>query len=220
MKKVVLFTGGLFLALLLSGQNRVVHGTLTAFNTYPVQHVEVSSKKAKSSVVTDSLGRFSLVCLENDIVKIKPKAFRAVSRRVGPEIDSLNINLIFMDTRKNRELAVGYGYMDESELLYAVTNLQQENNEFCDYNNIYDIISGRFAGVVVEGGAIYIRGRSSINSGNEALYVLDGVIVNDIGWITPCDIKSINVMKDGGAAIYGSRGSNGIVIIETKRGPE
>lgn len=56
-----------------------------------------------------------------------------------------------------------------------------------------------------------------MNSNNEALYVVDGAITGSIDWISPCDVGSINVIKDGMAAIYGTQGSNGVVIIETKR---
>ncbi len=51
----------------------------------------------------------------------------------------------------------------------------------------------------------------------KALYVVDGAITNSIDWIEPCDVKSISIMKDGMTAIYGSRGSNGVVIIETRK---
>jgi TonB-dependent SusC/RagA subfamily outer membrane receptor len=201
----------------LGAQTRVIHGKLTAFNTYPVQNIEVTSKKGKSSTVTDSLGQFHIVCLEEDVIRIKPKAFKPVSRRVGPETDSLVVNLVFINTRKNRDIAVGYGYVKESDLTYAISNLQQENNEFCHYPDIYELIVGRFAGVVVENREVIIRGRNSFYGPTEALYVVDGVVVNSIDWVTPCEVRSINVLKDASASTYGSRGANGVVIIETKR---
>jgi TonB-dependent SusC/RagA subfamily outer membrane receptor len=218
MKYVILILAGGFLCAPLFPQTKVVHGILKTFDTYPVQNVEIASKKAKSTTTSDSLGAFSIVCFENDVVKIKPRTFKPVSKRVGPDTDSLIINLIFIDTETNRKRAVGYGYVAEDELTYAVSNLQQKNNEFCDYQHIFDVIKGRFAGVVVSGNAVYIRGLNSVNSSSEALYVVDGAIQSSIDWITPCDIQSIDVMKDGMAAIYGSRGSNGVVIIETRRG--
>ena len=217
-KFIFALCAGAMLTFGLHAQTRVVHGRLTAYNTYPVQNVEVRSKKSKSATVSDSLGRFSIVCQENDLIKIKPKTFRPVTRRVDPDTDSLIINLVFVDSRKNRDIAVGYGYIKEKDLTYAVGNLEQENNEFCHYNDIFDLISGRFAGVVVENRQVIIRGRNSINSDTEALYIVDGAPVNSIDWIAPCDIASINILKDASASIYGTRGGNGVVIIETKRG--
>jgi len=206
------------MAVFAGAQTRVIFGKLTVFNEYPVANVEVRSKKAKSALKSDSLGQFSIVCGNKDVIKIKSKAFRPVTRRVGPETDTLTINLFFLDTEKNRKLAIGYGYVDEKDLLWAVSNLEQEDNEYCHYTTIFELMTGRFAGVMVNNGAIYIRGISSITTSNEALYVVDGVIVSSIDWIVPCEIASINILKDASASIYGSRGANGVVVIETKKG--
>jgi len=198
----------------------VVHGELVTFNTFPVKNVKVTSKKAKSTITSDSLGQFTIVCYMKDVIQIKPKVFRPVKKRVGPDTDTLHINLIFIDTKPNRLLATGMGYVKEDELTYALSNLQDENNEFCNYNHIFDLIQGRLAGVQVVNNQVIIRGMTSINSSNEALYVVDGVITGSIDWIVPCNVRSINVLKDGMAAIYGARGSNGVVVIETKSGSD
>lgn len=222
MKSTVLLVLILFLASSTYSQTRVVYGKITAYNKYPLQNIEVKTKKSKSTVKSDSLGQFSIVCEENDVIRIKPKAFQSVSRKVGPGTDTLEINLVFMDTRANREIATGYGYINQQDLNYAVSHLEQENNEFCNYENIFELIRGRFPGVTVSrnnyGGAIYVRGATSINLSSEALYVVDGGVTNNIDWIHPCDIRSIDVLKDGLTAIYGTRGANGVVVIETKRG--
>jgi len=85
---------------------------------------------------------------------------------------------------------------------------------------MYELIRGRFAGVQIVSGEIIIRGVNSINSSSAALIVLDGVPVSSsvLNSIPPVQVKSINILKDGSAAIYGSRGSNGVVLIETKKG--
>ncbi len=79
MKQAIIVMTGLFLSISVLAQTRVVHGKLTTFNTYPVQNIEVTSKKAKSKTISDSHEQFSIVCYENDIIKIKSKTFRAVS---------------------------------------------------------------------------------------------------------------------------------------------
>ena len=83
-------------------QTRVVYGKLTAFNKYPVANVEVMAKNSKATSLTDSLGNFSIVCNEKDQIKIKPETFKAVSQRIDKRTDTLRINLVFMDTKKNR----------------------------------------------------------------------------------------------------------------------
>ncbi len=217
MKQIIIVLTGVFLSTSVFAQNRVIHGKLTVFNTYPVQNVEVTAKKAKTAITSDSLGQFSIVCFENDIIRIKPKTFRPVNKKVGPDTDFLLINLLFIDTKTNRDLAVGYGYINEEDLIYAVNHLEQENNDFCNYANIFDLIRGRFSGVMVSGGNIYIRGSGSFSGQTQALIIVNGVATRSIDWMQPCQIKSIDILKDSNAAIYGARGGNGVVIIETRR---
>lgn len=218
MKKVIVLFSGVLLSISIFGQTRVVKGKITVYNTFPVQNVEVMAKKAKTSILSDSLGQFSLVCFSNDIIKIKPKTFRPVTKKVGPDTDSLNINLMFIDTKANRELAVGYGYIKEKDLSYAVSHLEQENNNFCSYTDIYELIKGLFPGVIVSGQSIRIRATSnSFTPGaSNALLVVNGIVTNSISGIPPCNVKSINILKGSDAAIYGARGGNGVVLIETK----
>ncbi len=221
-KRITLLLGLIIFVSSIQAQTKVVYGKLTAFNKYPLQNIEVKTKKSKASVKTDSLGMFSIVTMDEDRIVIKTKAFQTVMRKVNKDTDTLDINLVFIDTKTNRELATGYGYINSQDLNYAMSNLEQENNEFCNYTNIYDLLVGRFPGVMVQrtatGGSVIIRGGTSVNMSNEALYVVDGGVTTNIDYIHPCDIRSINVLKDASTSIYGSRGSNGVVVIETKRG--
>ncbi len=214
----------LFSLSMLSAQTKVVYGKLTAYNTFPVKNIVVAAKKSKATAKSDSTGMFSIVCMEKDIISINTKVFRPIRQKVGPKTDTLYLNMIFMNSEKNREHAVGYGYMSSKDLTFAVSRLEHENNDFCIYNNIFDLIQGKIAGVTVDQsmgrGAIYIRGVSSFTLNTEALYVVDGMIVNNITQISPCDVKSIDILKDASAAIYGSRGANGVVLIETKKGED
>jgi len=204
----------------LFSQNRVVYGKLTTFNQFPISNVKVVAKKSETSALSDSMGIFSIVCQKTDVLKIKPEAFQAVTRRVGPDLDSLVINLVFVDNESNRKIATGYGYIDEKDLTYAVSNLDHENNDFCNYPDIYTLMKGKLAGVTVSGGAVFIRGVSSLAASSEALLVVDGMIVDDISWINPCHVRSIDALKDSSASMYGSRGTNGVVVIKTKTGIE
>lgn len=221
MKQVTLFAIVLFLASSLYSQTRLLKGKLTTFNRYPLENVEVSAKKAKSSVLTDSLGEFSIVCNEKDIIKIKGKVFQSMNRRVNEDDYYITANLIFKDTPKNREIATGMGYISERNLTFALAHLEEENNDFCNYSDVFSLVKGKFPGVTVKrsssgGDGIYIRGTKSLLQDTRAIYVVDGVRVSDISFITPCDMTSIDILKDGGAAIYGSQGANGVVVIETK----
>ena len=199
-------------------QNRVVSGNLTAYNSFPVMNVEVTSKKAKATTISDSLGNFSIVCLEKDVVMIKPKGFQSVNKKVNDETDSLQINLVFIDTKNNRELAVNSGYMTETNLNYAVANLEEENNDYCKYTDIYMLLRATQGSsiTVSNSGRITIRGGNTSFSGmDQALIIVDGQPQMDIEWIRPCIVRSINVLKGADANIYGTRAGNGVVVITT-----
>ena len=204
-------------------QTRVVQGVLTAYNKYPVANIEVSAKKSKATTLSDSLGNFSIVCKEKDQIKIKPETFKTVSRKIDKHTaDTLRINLVFMDSKKNRDIAIGYGYMKKEDLTFAAEHMQQENNEYCSYINIYELLRGKFPGVTVDGSPgsyrVFVRGSQSISSSNEVLFVLDGSAGASIDGLHPCNIRSISVIKDGMTSIYGTRGANGVILIDTKRG--
>ena len=201
-----------------NAQNRVVYGNLTAYNSFPVMNVEVTSKKAKASTMSDSLGNFSIVCLEKDVIMVKPKGFQGVNKKVNDETDSLQINLVFIDTKKNRELAVNEGYMTETNLNYAVAHLEEANNDYCKYTDIYMLIRATQGSsiTVSNSGVITIRGGNTSFSGmDQALIVVDGQPTSNIDWIRPCIVRSIKVLKGADANIYGTRGGNGVVVITT-----
>ena len=86
------------------------------------------------------------------------------------------------------------------------------------YQDIYDMIRGRVAGVEVSGRSIKIRGTNSLNVSTEPLFVVDGVIVREIDDISPETVKSIEVLKGPDASVYGVRGSNGVIVITRKKG--
>lgn len=117
---------------------------------------------------------------------------------------------------------VGYGTMDRKDLTYSVDQVDISEREISSYNNIWDYLRTRLPGVEIgpaEAGqmpSIVIRGKSSINSPTEPLIMVDGVETPDISFLSPGEVASVSVLKDGSAAIYGSRGGNGVILITTK----
>ena len=224
MKTPVLIMLGLLMALPTFSQSRVVKGKITAFNQYPLANVEVVSKKGKSTAMTDSLGQFELVCAEKDVIMIKTKGFTPFSKRVSPKDNDVAANLVFKDSKKNREIATGSGYIKPDQLSYALAHLSDQNNDFCNYSDIFSLLRTNFPEVQQIGGAgggaqgVYVRGQKSMSSSaqNEAVYDVDGMIVSDISFVVPCEIASIKIMKSGGTAVYGTQAVNGVIIIKTK----
>jgi TonB-dependent SusC/RagA subfamily outer membrane receptor len=218
MKFYLILATALIITSAAHAQNRVIYGNLTAYNAFPVMNVEVTSKKAKATTMSDSLGNFSIVCLEKDVIMVKPKGFQSINKKVSAEDDSLQINLVFINTKKNRELAVNSGYMTETNLNYAVANLVEANNDYCKYTDIYMLIRATQGSSVTvsNSGVITIRGGNTSFSGmDQALIVVDGQPTTNIEWIRPCIVQSIHVLKGSDGAIYGSRGGNGVVVITT-----
>lgn len=220
MKFYLILATALIIASTAYSQNTVVNGKLTAYNSFPVMNVEISSKKAKATTVSDSLGNFSIVCQEKDIIMVKAKTFQPENIKVNNEKDSVIINLVFIDTKKNRELAVNSGFMTETNLNYAVTNLAEDNNDYCKYSDIYSLLrSTQGSSITVSNsGVITVRGGNTSFSGmDQALIVVDGQPTTNIDWIRPCIVRSVSVLKGSEAGIYGSRAGNGVVVITTKQ---
>lgn len=206
----------------LYAQERVIHGTVTTFDSIPLNGATVKVQSTKQEVQTDSLGNFSVGINNQDKLKVYAHGFYAQNVKLTDQIKFAAINLKLKPGVKNREYAIGYGHVADSDKLNAVASLNKDDLDFSQYSNIYDLIKGRFAGVQVSGDEILIRGTNSINSSNAALIIVDGVPVSGsaLSSIPPTQVKSINVIKDGSSAIYGSRGSNGVLLIETRRGSD
>ena len=119
---------------------------------------------------------------------------------------------------EDAEVNMGYSTVKQKGLTYSVSNVGVKENEASAYRDIYEYLQGRVAGVqVTQDKRIIIRGVNSINAGGDPLILVDGVETPDISDLNIHDIKSIDVLKDGSAAIYGIRGANGVLLITTKR---
>jgi len=209
-----------FVAINLNAQERIIQGRVFTFDSIPVIGAEVFVKSTKQVVKTDTTGRFTVSCKKEDQMKVSAKGFTTAKFKVNEKSKIAIVNLKLKPGTKNREIAIGYGYVREADRLNAMASLNNGDVDFSMYSNIYDLIRGRFSGVQVVNGEIIIRGIKSINRSNAALIVVDGVPSSSsiLGSIPPSQIRSINILKDSSAAIYGSRGANGVVLIETKKG--
>ena len=113
-----------------------------------------------------------------------------------------------------RSVEVGYGKEVKRNMTQPVSVVDAPENN--TYRNIYEMIQGKCTGVQVMGEKIIIRGVSTLNSSTDPLFVVDGQPVASISHINPNDVKSISVLKDSAAAIYGNRGANGVIVITLK----
>ena len=212
---------------LVIAQDKTLVGKVTTFDSIPLIGVKVTVKSTGQTVLTDTLGRFLVLCDDEDKVNIEADGFYSKKIKVEKTMRLLLVNLKLKNGEKNLDQAekyvnVGYGKTSARDLLYSVSSLNKNKIDFSLYSNMYDLIQGQFAGVRVEGKKIVVRGNKTFQGveSDAALLVVDGVIVNesDFGNISPLDVESVDVLKDASSSIYGSRGANGVVLVETKKG--
>ncbi|MDR0614337.1 MAG: TonB-dependent receptor [Dysgonamonadaceae bacterium] len=209
----------------------------------PVIGAGVSLVGAKEGTVSDVKGNFSLsVRSLPATISIDYLGYRKQEVDIYESAEPVIIQLVESANFLNEVVVVGYGTQKRKELTGAVTSISKEtlSQPVVSFDNL---LGGAAAGLnITQGGQLgstfsaRIRGGNSINAGNEPLYVVDGVILygsgstnagvsrvsanlNPLAAISPNDIESIQILKDVSAtAIYGSRGSNGVIIISTKGG--
>ncbi len=113
---------------------------------------------------------------------------------------------------------IGYETVKKKYLIVPVGKVDGTKSKYASYNTIYEMLRGEIPGVQVSGTSIMIRSATSLTSGTEPLFVVDGVPVTAIDNIQPQMVRSIEVLKGSAASIYGSRGSNGVILINLLKG--
>lgn len=225
----------MLMPLLAMAQNVTVKGQVSD-SEGPVIGATVKVKGASTGSVTDIDGNYSIsvrpgATLTFSYLGLKTKEVKVGSQRV------INVTLSADDQLLNEVVVVGYGTMRKSDLTGAVTQVDNKAIEKTVSTSIDQVLQGRAAGVQIQantgtpGGSstIRIRGTNSLNASSQPIFVIDGVIIdsdgsdngntNPLAAINPSDILTMDILKDASAtAIYGSRASNGVIMITTKRG--
>lgn len=230
-RKVSLLSILIFLAMGISqftfAQQISIQGKVTDENLEPIIGANIMVKRTLKATSTDANGWFSLSGLSaNDTLEFSFLGY--VSKEVIVEKSVTVDVLLIKDTRVLDEIiVVGYGSMEKNKITSAITNIKPEDFNRGNINNPAQLLQGKVAGlsiVVPQGNPngtfnIRLRGLSTLGANTEPLVIIDGVIGADISSVDPNDIASMDILKDGGAAaIYGTRGSSGVIIITTKTG--
>jgi TonB-dependent SusC/RagA subfamily outer membrane receptor len=203
------------------GQDRVVYGIVHTLDSIPLIGAEISVKSTKQKVYTDTLGNFAVACNMKDKIKVNATGFYNQNVRITEDTKFIALNLKLRPGEKNIEYAVGYGHISEKDRTTAINALSNKDTEFTRYQDVFQIIQSM--GAEVRGNMVIIRGgNKSFQGSSGALIVVDDVIVDYdyVSSLSPVDIKNINIIKDGSSAVYGDRGANGVVLIETKKGDD
>ena len=214
---IFLFFISIFISTNLLSQERIIHGYVYTFDSIPLINATIKVKSTKQEVQTDTTGKFSVGCNKEDMITISAEGFNKQKVKFDEKAKVLVINLKLKPGERNREVSIGYGHVADGDLLNSVSNMNNDDMDFSQYANMYDLIQGKLPGVKVYNGEVIIRGTGSINN-DAALIVVDGLISDNsiLRTFPTSQVKRISVVKDSGAAIYGSRGANGVVLIETK----
>ncbi|HLO61226.1 MAG TPA: SusC/RagA family TonB-linked outer membrane protein [Bacteroidales bacterium] len=206
-------------------QQVAVKGTVTdAASKEPLPGTNIQIKGTTMGTTADASGAFSLEAKKGDVLIVSFIGYVAQEITVGDET-MLNIALAPDATNLEEVVVVGYGTQKRTEVTGAIASVSSEKLTALPSASLDQALQGRAAGLtVIANGApgtmptMRIRGISTVNDANP-LYVVDGVITTNIGNISPSDIESIEVLKDAStAAIYGSQGSNGVIMVTTKKG--
>ena len=152
--------------------------------------------------------------------KYEGKRARREQRRAERRAERALMDSLRLASFGEDSVNVGYGYIKRKNLTSAVSKVSMDDEQSSSYTTIGDYLMGRVPGLtVIKTGTTYkyiIRGLSSINSQTDPLFVVDGVEVMDISYLNPRDVKSVEVLKDSSASIYGTRGACGVILITTR----
>jgi len=223
------FTFTLLVALFLTGTSGFAQHNLsgTVFNgkNKPIVGALIYLDSINSNVITNSDGYYEVV------VPSEVKDINVYARKYGLLSSEFNgetkMDFVFLDGKlaaKDRlkganVVNVGYNEVDKKYVAVGVASFNAEEKiEAFRFQTIYDLIANRLSGVrVTSDQKIIIRGVGTLISPQDPLFVVDGTIVSSIDHILPVDVKKVNVLKGSEAAIYGSRGANGVILISTKK---
>ena len=214
-----------------SGNSRTISGIILDDDTGgPLIGATVLVKDAATATgaVSDVDGRFNITVPGPDAVLIiSYTGYATTEVRVGDRSD-LTISIAGDSEILNEVVVVGYGTQRKSDVTGAIGIVSSDELLNAPVTNALQGLAGRVAGVNVflNSGSptgsprVLIRGLGTINASSNPLFVVDGVVMEDIQFLNPNDIKSVEVLKDASStAIYGARGANGVVLVTTERGP-
>lgn len=200
-------------------------GTVLDGDNIPVIGANVLVEGTTRGTVTDIDGSYSIDVSPGDVVQVSYLGFSSQSFPISNQT-TLDVNMSEDANQLDEVVVIGYGSRKKSDITGSVSSVKAEELNAFPVLNAEQALQGRAAGVVVQsnnGGepgapiSVTIRGNTSINASSDALIVVDGFVGATMP--QPYDIQSIEVLKDASAAaIYGSRGANGVILVTTKKG--
>ena len=233
LKALLTLLVGLFLSIGAFAQQIAVKGHVKDTTGEPVIGANVLVKGTTNGTITDFDGNFMLNVPKDAILSVSFVGYKSAEVKAA---STVMVTLEDDSQVLDAVVVIGYGSVKKNDMTGSVTAIKPDKLNKGLITNAQDMMTGKIAGVSViskggapgEGATIRIRGGSSLNASNDPLIVIDGLAIdnegikgmaNGLSMVNPADIESITVLKDASAtAIYGSRASNGVIIITTKKG--
>lgn len=207
-----------------SGKKHYITGQVLDINNKPVSGAMVLIDNKSSDVITNNNGMYKVkIKRDAKIISILNLSGGLMNEAINDrtvinfKIDNVPLQglTVKQQNQDNEIVNIGYGYARKKDVATSTGNIDGQNTKYASYQDIYKMIQGELPGVQVEGKRIIIRGIGTINASSDPLVLVNGVemLQNALDAIDPHQVKSINILKGSDAAIYGSKGANGVILI-------
>ncbi|MCU4156160.1 TonB-dependent receptor [Carboxylicivirga sp. A043] len=226
MKKVLVSLFLLCCIVYAHAQVKTISGVVKDDQKMPLPGVNVVLKSNPSQgTITDIDGKYSLEAADDEVLVFRFIGMKTTEVVVAGQT-TIDVTMESEFIGLDEVVAVGYGVQKKSDITGAVASVDAEVLESQPVASAATMLQGRASGVMVtetsgapgSGISVRVRGTGTVNN-SSPLYVVDGILLNDIGFLNPSDVANMEVLKDASAtAIYGSRGANGVILITTKTG--
>ena len=225
MKRKILILPLLWLSALVCAQPRVFRGVVTDTGGETLIGASVLVEGTTNGTITDFDGQFEITCEEGAPLVFSYMGYQS---QTLPASQNMKVQLSEDSEQLEEVVVIGYGSLSKKEVSSSIVQIDSKSFVKGPMNNPMEMLNGKVAGLTVNStsaadpnasSSLQIRGAGSLSGSNEPLYVIDGIAGGDIRNLSSQDIESITVLKDAAsAAIYGTRGANGVVLITTKKG--
>jgi TonB-dependent starch-binding outer membrane protein SusC len=210
-----------------SNKKITITGTIVDAQQKPIEGAVIFIDKVKTNSVTDKNGFFKVKASPSAEELLVFSFFNGTGKTSIKGRTTINMSLTkesgeskVSNTDEDEVVNVGYGTMKKKDMTTQVGVINGQDPKFVGARDIYDLIRGQLPGVEVMGNTIKIMGASSLNLSTTPLFVVDGVIVQNFDDINPRIVKSVEVLKGAAASVYGTKGSNGVILITTLTGKD
>jgi TonB-linked SusC/RagA family outer membrane protein len=205
-----------------------VNGTVSDNTGEPIIGATVRVKGTSVGTSTDVNGQYQLQHVADNATLIFTYIGYAAAEEKVDGRSVINVTMSESETTLDEVVVVGYGSLSRREISSSIVQVDRSDFQQGAMNNVMELVSGKVPGLNVSSTAaadpngssdLQIRGATSISASNGPLIVIDGIAGGDIRTLSPQDIESVTVLKDAAsAAIYGTRGANGVILITTRKG--